>query len=823
MFDSTILEIAIGLVFIYALLSLMVTSLTEIWAGFVKTRTRNLKDGLKNLLDPDPTHSTAKGYISKQNKIGGIFEEFMDSSTIRTLFATLPHAGTGVISKTRSFIRPPEPSHIEANKFTRGILEISNVPAISFFVLRVTKEIEALAASSTNVGPVALNVNDLQEAGALKKKCRQPIAKLIEQAGRIESPKKSAEFALAGLAAAEGESVAMAIQDKFADHEVGVILNKLLVESGFDMESFRKKVDDWFDDVMDRVSGWFRRKTQLITVLVATFVTLSLNVDTIVLLHGLSENDALRETLVARAEAAVDGGSNRKPTPIGEGTGPAKPGISGANSVDNAETTIAASPTNKTASASNTNAIKTEWKIPPNARTNDIGVLSKTWNTNAYRTAKEWTLQSKYSAVRSGRPFEAQFIRALSDQGARKFVFATTAPDLVKVQPAKFEFNKNTGKKVDLKLLTQPSSVTTEFRILVSTPGLAIKTTNAIKLIASSTAVSNEARRAVIARREETKTLKKAEAEAEAEARKSKKQLEEALELASDDPEETYRAAKQELLNLRLPIGWWTWQQLAGTTNLATIATNPVVTSGKQFTVNLNVNQGGNTNTTTIDGEFGEKPIVTHTNFDVANLQKRFNDTWQVRYSMVKPVDSAGNPKIPFFDSALWRAHFLGWLMTIAAISLGAPFWFDMLSKLVRIRSSGAVKSKPKSDSNKSADGDGGGPPSGGLASAPIMIAPSSPDEPILADTETALDEAENVAAGLLKKASPLIDQADNEALDKMAEKAALAKLMEESDVLIFNQGQDVEKKRKGLQELFDQDSPEKVRQLKNFVRLISP
>jgi hypothetical protein len=39
-----------------------------------------------------------------------------------------------------------------------------------------------------------------------------------------------------------------------------------------------------------------------------------------------------------------------------------------------------------------------------------------------------------------------------------------------------------------------------------------------------------------------------------------------------------------------------------------------------------------------------------------------------------------------------------GWLVTIFAISLGAPFWFDILNKIVTIRSSGkAPEEKPKS------------------------------------------------------------------------------------------------------------------------------
>ena len=31
----------------------------------------------------------------------------------------------------------------------------------------------------------------------------------------------------------------------------------------------------------------------------------------------------------------------------------------------------------------------------------------------------------------------------------------------------------------------------------------------------------------------------------------------------------------------------------------------------------------------------------------------------------------------------------VGWLLTVAAISLGAPFWFDLLGKIVHLRASG--------------------------------------------------------------------------------------------------------------------------------------
>ena len=35
---------------------------------------------------------------------------------------------------------------------------------------------------------------------------------------------------------------------------------------------------------------------------------------------------------------------------------------------------------------------------------------------------------------------------------------------------------------------------------------------------------------------------------------------------------------------------------------------------------------------------------------------------------------------------------FLGWIITALAISLGAPFWFDLLNKLVKFRGTGNTK-----------------------------------------------------------------------------------------------------------------------------------
>ncbi|HEY2801626.1 MAG TPA: hypothetical protein VGI85_13610 [Chthoniobacterales bacterium] len=55
--------------------------------------------------------------------------------------------------------------------------------------------------------------------------------------------------------------------------------------------------------------------------------------------------------------------------------------------------------------------------------------------------------------------------------------------------------------------------------------------------------------------------------------------------------------------------------------------------------------------------------------------------------------------RLPFF-AALWdvlQRHFVGWIITAFAATLGAPFWFDLLNRFVNIRSAGkAPEEKPK-------------------------------------------------------------------------------------------------------------------------------
>ena len=67
-----------------------------------------------------------------------------------------------------------------------------------------------------------------------------------------------------------------------------------------------------------------------------------------------------------------------------------------------------------------------------------------------------------------------------------------------------------------------------------------------------------------------------------------------------------------------------------------------------------------------------------------------------------RPDDPKAPAWVPDLAKRLNAQHWLGWLLTAVAISLGAPFWFDMLNKFIVIRST--VKPHEKSGEEGSKD-----------------------------------------------------------------------------------------------------------------------
>lgn len=222
MLDHPIVDVALGLVFVYLVLSLVCTAANETLSSVFAWRADFLKKGLANIL---------KG-----------------EGNVDALFA---HPLLGAL------IRP-------ARWWQRADRYPSYLPSRAV--------ISALLDGAT--------VAPREAADAAEVRRPQSLAAAIET---IQIPEVKRTFKLFLTEA----------QEEYDDARKQV-------------EAFRRKAETWYDDSMARVSGWYRRRIQLVLWIVALLVAATLNADTIRIARTLWTDDAARAAIVAQAEKLGD-------------------------------------------------------------------------------------------------------------------------------------------------------------------------------------------------------------------------------------------------------------------------------------------------------------------------------------------------------------------------------------------------------------------------------------------------------------------------------------------------------------------------------------
>jgi hypothetical protein len=85
------------------------------------------------------------------------------------------------------------------------------------------------------------------------------------------------------------------------------VLQALMVDANNDLNTFKTNIENWFDGAMDRVSGWYKRRTRLWLLLWALIIVGVFNADTILFAKTLWNSNTIRSSIVAEAQAAGGG------------------------------------------------------------------------------------------------------------------------------------------------------------------------------------------------------------------------------------------------------------------------------------------------------------------------------------------------------------------------------------------------------------------------------------------------------------------------------------------------------------------------------------
>jgi hypothetical protein len=243
MFGSSIIDIAMGLVFVYVLISLTCTAANELLASAVAWRARNLAEGLRNLLNgPD---SAKRGPGLKTDAGGGagtLAQELFDHPLMQGLYR-----------------RNRPPSYIPSRTFALVLLDI---------VFRKQGQ------RPTTIEGIRKAVTDSHVSDHMKR----VLYLLIDD-------------------------TAIAVETGLKLKENGVLDAGKLETAAIQLQ---QKVEVWFNDSMERVSGWYKRKVQALTFVVAAVLTIALNVDSVAIVKALSADSTLRESIVAQAEKLAE-------------------------------------------------------------------------------------------------------------------------------------------------------------------------------------------------------------------------------------------------------------------------------------------------------------------------------------------------------------------------------------------------------------------------------------------------------------------------------------------------------------------------------------
>lgn len=241
------LDLAIGLAFVFFLLSTLAATIQELIAAILGLRARTLEQGLRSLLE-DPERGWA--YV----------DEFYDHALIKSLYRTPPPA-----------------------------------------VLRDPKATEADQEGATEAG-VGKNA-DTQ----LRGRFHRALGFFKRTSGpSYVSPRAFALVVLDNVAPSDGRKTLI---DEGIDvlgelpGSLGARLKPLITDAQEDVERLRTNLEAWYDDAMARVSGWYKRKTQIILIVIGIVLVPAINANTIAMAERMWKDDTVRSAVVAQAQA----------------------------------------------------------------------------------------------------------------------------------------------------------------------------------------------------------------------------------------------------------------------------------------------------------------------------------------------------------------------------------------------------------------------------------------------------------------------------------------------------------------------------------------
>ena len=264
------LDVAIGLAFLFFLLSTACSAINEAIAAMLGWRAKTLEDGLARMLG-DPKRKKSLG----------------------TWFRSV----VGFVYKHPK----PKGSDPQATKREDPLGDLTAEVLKHWSVAGLVRDADARSRRRAQPSYLPPDVVSLAVTEVVAKRAKPDAIKPARSEGATATPW-----------AVSNDKLFRAINDflgKFPLEGSRGLLIEAATKAEGRLDAFRREIEAAFNDTMERASGWYKRKTQLAILILAIGLTLAMNVNTITVATRLWSDESLRSAVTAAAVNATNSAS----------------------------------------------------------------------------------------------------------------------------------------------------------------------------------------------------------------------------------------------------------------------------------------------------------------------------------------------------------------------------------------------------------------------------------------------------------------------------------------------------------------------------------
>lgn len=307
MLSSGIIDLAVGIAFVFGVTAAISSVITELIARFLGLRGAFLLLGLRELLDG--TDETVN--------VGAAEEEFDKARDLINAAADRPaperpvvsaSPGGGPVSQPAPAARADAEGAPAAGQSATSVLLGSPILRSQGMAGQIFSRKLTLSNGASNRNPLPVSQNKTGVRGWFDTMSqRRGLPSYI--------PARSVSEAIIGLVVPDkaGQTTMTEIRAYIGELPLPMLRKSLLAlasNADDDITKFRTSVEAWYDDHMDRVSGWYKRHVARITLAAGAVLVLLLNINTITIGRALYSDSAVRSavaTAAAKAGSCPDG------------------------------------------------------------------------------------------------------------------------------------------------------------------------------------------------------------------------------------------------------------------------------------------------------------------------------------------------------------------------------------------------------------------------------------------------------------------------------------------------------------------------------------